>query len=259
MAPDRNRLAAELILQALFPLLKVVIKDSPSIAEKFKGVTAKIQFVARDPNGDVGSYLSFTNGSLDVVQGVCEAPDISFEFRTIRRMVAMLGGKPALVRIRGIRKIGLFLKLLALLSSLTLLMPTARPKDPAKRRLKVKLSIYMMAAALSRYNKLGDPEMAEWTGKQPERIYQFSVSGQDDIAAYLRIKEGRSQAGPGTCTRRKPFVHMKFRSIDEALPILTNDINLVKAVEKGYLALDGAPEYSRDLGNVLIRSQSLVM
>ena len=67
----------------------------------------------------------------------------------------------ALVRIRGIRKIGLFLKLLALLSSLTLLMPTARPKDPAKRRLKVKLSIYMMAAALSRYNKLGDPEMAE--------------------------------------------------------------------------------------------------
>ena len=141
-------------------------------------------------------------------------------------------------------------------------MPNARPKDPDKKRLKVKkLSIYMMAAALSRYNKLGNPEINKWTGKQPERIYQFSVIGEDDIASYLRIKAGKGNGkdGKGSLPRRKPFVHMKFRTVDEAIPVLVNDINIVKAVEKGYLSLEGSPEYARDVGNFLMRIQALVM
>ncbi|HDP79592.1 MAG TPA: hypothetical protein ENN21_01975 [Spirochaetes bacterium] len=259
MAENRDKMAALLVLQALFPLLKVVMGDNRKIKSKFEGVKGKVQFIARDSDGDIGACLVFDNGKLEVVHGVIENPDITFEFANIKRMVKMLGGKPALFRLRGIRNIGLLLKLLALLMNLTLLMPAAKPKDPEKKRLKVKLSIYMMAAALSKYNKLGDPEINAWTEKQPERIYQFSVSGEEDIAAYLRVKAGKTQAGPGLYSRRKPFVHMKFRGVDEALPILVNDINMVKAVEQGYLALEGSPEYSRDIGNFLIRIQGLVM
>lgn len=260
MAPDKDRMAAQLFLQALFPLLKVVLKDNPKIGKKFKGVNARIQFVAKDDRqGDLGAYLLFNNGALEIVQGICPDPDLAFKFSSIKRMAAMLAGKPALFRVGGFYRVGLLAKLLTLLMSLTLLMPNARPKDPDKKRLKVKLSIYMMAAALSRYNKLGNPEINKWTGKQPERIYQFSVSGEDDIASYLRIKAGNTQAAPGQYTRRKPFVHMKFRTVDEAIPVLTNDINMVKAVEKGYLSLEGSPEYARDVGNFLMRIQALVM
>ena len=52
---------------------------------------------------------------------------------------------------------------------------------------------------------------------------------------------------------------MKFRTVDEAIPVLVNDINMAKAVEKGYLSLEGSPEYARDVGNFLMRIQALVM
>ena len=171
----------------------------------------------------------------------------------------MLGGKPALFRIRGFYKVPLLLKVLALLMNLTLLMPTARPTDPEKKRLKVKLTLYMMAASLSQFNKLGNPDIRKWTSMQPERIYQFSVAGREDMAAYLRVKAGKTQAGPGLYAKRRPFVHMKFRSVDEALPIILNEVNMVMAVEKGYLALEGSPEYARDIGNFMMQIQSLIM
>jgi len=259
MASHDEKLAAELVLNALFPLLKVVLKENPAVRKKFEGVEAVVQFHARDSEGDVGSYLRFSGGGLEVVRGIWEKPDISFVFGSVGRMVRMLGGKPALFRIKGLFKISLLLKVLALLMNLTLLMPTARPGDPDKKRMKVKLTLYMMAASLSQFNKLGDPEMKKWTSKQPERIYQFSVAGNEEMAAYLRVKSGKSQAGPGICGRRQPFVHMKFRSIDEALPIILNDINMVVAVEKGYLSLEGSPEYARDIGTFMMRIQSLIM
>ena len=40
-------------------------------------------------------------------------------------------------------------------------------------QLEVKLTVYMITAALSQYNKGGDPEMERWTARQPDRIYQF--------------------------------------------------------------------------------------
>ena len=138
----------------------------------------------------------FNNGALEIVQGICPDPDLAFKFSSVKRMAAMLAGKPALFRIGSFYRVGLLAKLLTLLMSLTLLMPNARPKDPDKKRLKVKLSIYMMAAALSRYNKLGNPEINKWTGKQPERIYQFSVIGEDDIASYLQIRRATHRQRP---------------------------------------------------------------
>jgi hypothetical protein len=259
MATQEEKIVAGLFLSALFPLLKVVMSDNPKMKKKFDGVNASVQFVARDSDGDIGAYFKFTDGRLDIIQGICEKPDIAFVFGSVKKMNAMLAGKPAVPWIKGFFKIGLLLKVMSLLMNLTILMPTARPTDPEKKRLKVKLTIYMMAASLSQFNKLGNPEIRKWTSKQPERIYQFSVGGGEDIAAYLRIKAGQTQAGPGIYTKRHPFVHMKFKSVDDALPIIHNEANMVQAVEKGYLSLEGSPEYARDIGVFMMQIQSLIM
>jgi len=151
----------------------------------------------------------------------------------------------------------LLIKIFGLLLYLKVLMPTARPKDPFKRRMKVKLTLYMITTALSQYNKGGDPEMAKWTGKQPERIYQMSVDGEEDIAAYLRVKAGKSKAGRGIYKKRHPFVHMRFGGIDGAMPVILNDVDMVAAVKNGYLIVEGSPEYGRDVGDFMMRVQEL--
>jgi hypothetical protein len=259
MATEKDLLVARIFLRALFPVMKVPLHDDPKMTKKFTGVNARIQFVAKDSNGDIGAYLNFTDGELEIVQGVHEKPDIAFMFSSVSKMNAMLAGKLVIPRIKGIYKLGLFIKVLALFLSLKVLEPDAKPKDPLKRRLKVKMTVYMITTALSQYNKGGDPEMVKWTSKQPERIYQISVTGEDDIAGYFKVKAGKSKAGRGFYTKRRPFVHMKFNGIDGALPILLNEVNMVEAVRDGLLSLEGSPEYGRDIGNFMVRLQDLMM
>ncbi len=259
MASHVALLKTRIFLRALFPVMKVALNDNPKMKKKFAGLDARIQFAAKDEGGDIGAYLDFKDGDLEIVQGICERPDLAFWFGSVEKMNAMLGGKPVLPRIKGIYRLSLLLKAVSLFLSLKLLEPDARPKDPQKRRLKVKMSVFMMVAALSQYNKGGDPEMVKWTSKQPERIYQISVTGEDDIAAYLRVKGGKSKAGRGFYTKRRPFVHMEFNGIDGAMPILLEEVNMVEAVGNGLLRLEGSPEYARDLGNFMMRIQKLLM
>lgn len=256
MATATELMTARIFLRALFPVMKVVIADDPKMNKRFQGVTGKIQFVAKDGAGDVGAYLDFQNGELTVVQGICPDPDLTFGFGSVAKMNDMLAGKPVIPRIKGFLNLGLLIKTFALLLSLKVLMPTARPKDPLKRRLKIKMTIYMITTALSQYNKGGDPEMAKWTSKQPERIYQMSVDGED-IAAYLRVKAGKSKAGRGFYKKRHPFVHMRFNGIDGAMPVILNDVDMVTAVREGFLSVEGSPEYGRDIGDFMMRIQEL--
>ena len=257
MATRTELMAARIYLQAVFPVMKVVLADDPAMKKKFEGVTADIQFIAKDVAGDIGAFLHFENGELEIVQGFSKNPDIIFGFNSIAKMNAMLAGKPVLPKIRGLMKIRLLLKAFSLLMSLKILMPDARPKDLEKKRLKIKMTLYMITTALSQYNKGGNPEMVKWTTKQPERIYQMSVQGED-IAAYLRIKAGKSQAGRGIYTRRRPFVHMKFNGIDGALPVILNEVGMVEAVGGGLLSIEGSPEYGGDFGNFMNRIQGLI-
>jgi hypothetical protein len=257
MATATDLMTARIFLNALFPVMKTVLTDDPKMGKKFAGVTADVQFVARDGDNTLGACLNFQNGSLKIIQGICDHPDITFGFGSVAKMNAMLAGKPVIPRIKGLLNIGLLIKIFGLLLYLKVLMPTARPKDPFKRRMKVKLTLYMITTALSQYNKGGDPEMARWTGKQPERIYQMSVDGEEDIAAYLRVKAGKSKAGRGIYKKRHPFVHMRFGGIDGAMPVILNDVDMVAAIKNGYLIVEGSPEYGRDVGDFMMRVQEL--
>lgn len=274
MTDARERLATRLFFRAALPVMKVVLEDDPVMAKRFEGVNGVIQFYARDPEEPAAAFLKFTEGKLDVVVGEAENPDITFWFPRIVTMNNMLRGKPVLPVIRGlmrplevfhpIRMAGdsakraiLLGKVFSLLMSLKLMMPNARPTDPDKRRLKVKMAFYMVTTALSQYNKGGDAEMMDWTKKQPDRVYQITVN-PGGVAAYLRVKAGRSKAGRGTYTRRRPFVHMKFNGVDGALAVLLNDVEFVEGVAKGHVSIEGSPEYAAQLNDFMQRIQAML-
>ena len=256
-ATEKELMAARIFLRAVFPVMKVVLSDVPSMKAKFSDVQARVQFIANNDGERIGAHLVFDRGEFSVVQGICDNPDITFSFKTVKKMNDMLAGKPVIPSIKGMGKLGLLMKVFGLLLSLKIMMPNKRPKKPEQKRLKVKLAFYMVTTALSQYNKGGDPDMNRWTGKQPDRIYQMSVENED-IAAYVRIKAGKSKAGRGLYARRRPFVHMKFHGVDGALAVLLKDAEFVDAVGKGFVTIEGAPEYAAKLNDFMQRIQALV-
>lgn len=257
MASEKDILTARINFRAVFPVMKVVLEDDPTMKKKFSGVRAKVQFYADDKPEKIGAWLVFDNGAFSVEQGFCPDPDITFSFSTVRKMNAMLGGKPVIPSIKGYRNLGLLIKVFSLLLSLKIMMPNARPKNPDKKKLKVKLAFYMVTAALSQLNKGGFPEMVKWTLKQPDRIYQMTVEGED-IAAYLRVKAGNSKAGRGAYAGKRPFVNMRFHGIDGALAVLLKDVEFVEGVAKGFVTIDGSPEYGAQLNDFMQRIQAML-
>ena len=257
MATDQELLTSRIIFRAVLPVIKVMLEDDPKMGAKFEGLTATIQFKAQDPAGPTGGHLKFEDGAFSVVPELIENPELEFRFSSVAKMNDMFTGKTVLPSIKGITKIGLLIKALSLLLGLKILMPDAKPKTPEQARLKVKMTLYMVSTALSQLNKAGDPDMAEWTAKQPERIYQWSVD-DTDIACYLKVKAGRTKAGRGPYTRRQPFVHMRFRSIEDALPVLSNEVDTVQAMTQGMVVNDGSPEYGSRLGDFMLRIAAML-
>jgi len=257
MATERELLAARLFTHAVFPVMKVILNDDPKMKQKFSDVEANVQFRAKDAAGDIGAWLAFNKGEFTVQQGICDSPDITFSFSSVKKMNDMLAGKPVIPGVSGFSKFGLLVKVFSLLLSLKIMMPDARPKKMDKKTLKVKLAFYMITTALSQYNKGGDPDMVKWTTKQPDRIYQITVDGTD-IAAYLRVKAGKSKAGRGVYTRKRPFIHMKFHGIDGALAVLLRDVEFVEGVAKGFVTIEGAPEYAAQLNDFMQRIQAML-
>lgn len=266
---DTELLTARLFFRAAFPVMKVPLRDDPAIRKAWKKVQARVQFsvdVEASPDTDgadrVGVCLDFDNGKLTVGEELCAAPDLTLHFPNLEAMNSLLRGGLALPRISGaLKRPGLLIKTLILLMRLTLMLPRSRPKDELRQYLKVKMSIYMITTALSVYNKLRTPEMTSWTESQPDRIYQFTVESGDEekeIAAYLRVKNGRTKAGRGVYTRRRPFVHFRFSSVAGAMKVLLKEVGFVEGVEAGYVAIDGSPEYSAQLNDHMAVLQRLM-
>ncbi len=249
---DKELLANRLFTHAVFPVIKVVLQDDEKFKKSFAKVKARVAFVAEDK----GAVLCFDNGEYSIDYENLKDADITFKFSSIKKMNDFLRGKTVLPSIKGITKVSLLLKVFSLLFSLKIMMPNVRPKDEKKKYLKVKMAFYMATTALSQLNKAGDEDMHKWVLKQPDRVYQIVVEGTD-IAAYLRVKAGKSKAGRGKYTRRRPFVTMKFNGLDGAIAVLLRDVEFVEAVDKGYVSVEGAPEYAAQLNNFMMRIQAL--
>ena len=161
----------------------------------------------------------------------------------------------------GLKNLSLLVKTLALLMGLMKMSPKNNPDDFEGKALKIKMSLYMITRALSTYNKLGVKEMVEFTSRQPDRIYQFTVeydNKPDYIACYLRIKAGKTKSGHGVYTRRYPFVHFRFLSVDGAIAVLGKQVEFVEGVEKGYVETIGSPEYACMLNDFMAVLQAML-
>jgi len=248
--PSRDELRARLFLRAALPLVKVVREDDWTMRYLTKNMNAVVQF--RVKGTETGAYLLFADDGLEVVQGIHESPTVAFVFSTLVSMNDFFSGKLALPWIEGIWRLDVIIRTVPLLLSLKMLMPEVDPKSPEKRALKAKLLLYMVTTALSQLNKAGDPGMADLAKKSPDRVYQWIVEGGP--AVYLRMKAGKTKAGRGIYTRRRPFVLMKFPDIEGAYQVLTSKVALVEAVKEGYVATEGAMEYSKEIG---IRMQAV--
>ena len=260
-AHSREYLRARLFLRAALPTVKVLLEDDPATKKRFADVVATVQFVARNQPHAVGAYIRFDHGDATVLQGMAEAdglqPDVTLSFASLQRLNDFFAGKTVLPGIKGLKQPLLVVKVVRLLLGLKLMLPTAQPKDAAQRALKIKLTLYMITTALSQYNKGGDAQMTRWTAKQPDRIYQFSVE-PEGIAAYLRVRGGQTKSGRGLYERRRPFVHMRFHGVDGALAVMNKEVEFVDGVGKGYVRIDGSPEYAANLSDFMMRVQALL-
>ena len=80
----------------------------------------------------------------------------------------------------------------------------------------------------------------------------------EGIAAYLRVRGGLSKAGRGVYERRRPFVHMRFHGVDGALAVMNKEVDFVDGVAKGFVRIEGSPEYAANLNDFMMRVQALL-
>jgi len=249
---NKELVANRLFTHAVFPVIKVVLQDDEFFKKIFANVHAKVAISAENN----GALLCFDKGVFNVAYEDLETANITFRFSSIKKMNDFLRGKTVLPKISGWTNIILLVKVVLLLNSLKIMMPSIRPKTAAKKYLKVKMAFYMATTSLSQLNKIGDEDMKKWVTKQPERIYQIIVENTD-IAAYLRVKAGKSQAGRGIYARKRPFVQMKLNGLDGAMAVLLRDVEFVEGVSKNYVSINGAPEYAANMNDYMMRIQAL--
>lgn len=251
MATQNELFASRIFLQAALPLTKVILQERPEMAKKYQGVSGTAQFVAKDEAGDVGGFMRFTDGDLEVKPGILDDPDITFSFPSVGKMNAFFAGKPALPKISGIfSNFGLFTKVLKLMLALKIIGRTTPPKKQEDKELMVRMMLYLLPLGISQLNKAGHPEISEFTKKSPDRVFAWSVN-DTDIASYLRVKAGKSKAGRGRYTRSKPFVEMKFDSVDGAIGILLQITDMMEASLNHVLVIEGSPEYGKEIGSYM--------
>lgn len=256
----------KIFFNAALPLVKVIANDVESLKKQFKNVHAVIQVSALDPDaegGKIGMHY-VVNGEewLVHLNRVDPAPHVELEFKSIEAMNAFFKGKigPAtLPKMRGVIKhFGAFKAfLMTLLKMSSLLSATEPPKDEQTKQLMVKCFFYLLSSGISQLNKMGHTEIRAWTQKSPDRVYAFAVNDHPEVAAYLRIKSGKSKAGRGEYKRAMPFFTLRFRTFDNALGILLGTDDMLEAVKKGDLIMDGAPEFGGQIGTFMLEVGAL--
>jgi hypothetical protein len=179
-------------------------------------------------------------------------------------MNAFFAGKRLLTRIRpflGITHPILLGRTAQLMAALRVLEPdpTGRSQPPAdERAIRVKLLLYLVTRALSELAHQGHEGMRDLADNSPERVIQWSVEGSS-IAAYLRMHNGRVQAGRGIYARRRPFVHFLFASVDAAFDVLTATGSQMTGFRGRSVETFGSPEYTRKIALMMQKVDELLV
>jgi hypothetical protein len=252
----RDELRARLFLRSLLPLLKVVLAVRPALSRHFAGVNAVVQFSAR--GSAEAAYLRFSASArgaprassacaLEVISGEHSEPTLGLRFRDLAGMNDFFAGRPSVPWIAGaLRHPILCARVLELLASLRILAPDAVVRAAEDRALRVRLMLYLATHALSQLARAGDPEMTALAEASPDRVYQWTIADTGD-GAWLRMCRGRTKAGRGVYSGRRPFVRNTFPTTEAAYRVLTSSRSQMEGVTRGDVVPEGSPEYSRKI------------
>ena len=254
----------KIFLNAALPLVKVIANDDPKLRKKFEKAHAVIQVSCLDPEvegGKRGMHFVVNSGEWLVHTCLTEDPHIELQFKSVENLNDFFKGNitPAgIPKIKGLKKADVLISfVMVLLKMANLLGATEAPKDEATKELLVKCYFYLLSSGISQLNKLGHPEIKDWTTKSPDRVYAFAVDGYPQVAAYLRIKAGKSRAGRGEYKRAMPFFTLRFNNLDSALGILMSTDDMLEATKAGRLIMDGGPEFGAQLGGFMLEIGAL--
>ncbi|MCM1991186.1 hypothetical protein [Oceanirhabdus seepicola] len=253
MIPIEELYANKIFLNAVLPLLKVIVEKKENLSKKFNNKNVLIQISAKDSDGKVGTHYKVEDGLWTVVKGITPSPDIELEFKSIPALNNFFRGKSKkLPKIRGFKNIGLLISTFkALITMSNLLGATSPPKDTQEKDLLAQLYFYLLSSGISQLNKAGHPEVSKWVKRSPDRVYAWVIEGKPELSAYIRIKAGKSKASRGIYKRSKPFFTMHFDSVDSALGILLETDNLIESTISEKLVMEGAPEFGAQLGEYM--------
>ncbi|HOO22877.1 MAG TPA: hypothetical protein PKY53_04275 [Clostridia bacterium] len=255
---DKN--ALRIFFFSAIPLLKVIAETDPVFKKKFVGKSFVFQIsVLSDEfkkTGKLATHFVVENGAWTT--HVCEShpkPDIELEFPDPYKFILFFTGKGMpLPKMKGVLKnFGKFVALLlTLLRMASLLQAKDAPEKPEDQQLLVKLYFYLLANGISQLNKIGHPGAQAFTAGSPDRTYAYAVEGYEDLQAWLRVKQGNTMSGRGEYKRSKPFLTMRFDTPAHALDILMSKADMIEYMKKGYLTVEGAPEFGATLGNLMM-------
>ncbi len=254
----------KIFLNAALPLVKVIANDIPSLKKKFEKVQAVIQVSCLDPEceaGKQGMHFIVDKGEWEVHTCLTMDPEIELEFKSMEALNDFFKGNitPAgIPKIKGLKKAGVLVSfVMVLLKMANLLGATEPPKDEETKELLVKCYFYLLSSGISQLNKMGHTEIKEWTSKSPDRVYAFAVDGYPQVAAYIRIKAGKSRAGRGEYKRAMPFFTLRFNNLDSALGTLLGTDDMLEATKAGRLIMDGGPEFGAQIGGFMLEIGAL--
>jgi hypothetical protein len=248
--------ASRIFLNAALPLVKVLAEEKPELKKAFAGKSGTAQVSALDaasPGGKVGTHFVVESGSITVVPGVAEKPDVELCFSSVEALNGFFSGKSKkLPKISGFKSLGLLVSFFkCLLAMAGALGSTEPPKEAGERALLVKLYFYLLTSGISQLNKAGHPAVSKWAKMSPDRVYALAVVGDPELAAYVRVKAGNTKAVRGVYERSKPFFTLGFSSPEAALGTLLGKDEMIAATAEGKILMLGAPEYGAQLGDFL--------
>ncbi len=252
----RETLRARVFLRAMVPLLEMVVREHPTMAQAFAKVDAVVQITVADT--PLAARLRFEEGSLTVSHAAGPA-DLEFTFKHVGALNAFFGGALVLPSVTGaLRHPVLLTRVVRLFATLNMLQPQEAPPDAAERALRVTLLLRLVTRALAELQHGGHAGMTALTRGSPDRVYQWSVA-REGIVTWLRMKEGKVLTGVGPSPGREPFVHFVFPDVDAALAVLTASGSQMDGVRGGAVEVFGSPEYSRKISLLMQQVDQLLV
>jgi hypothetical protein len=275
MLHENDIYANRIFLNAAVPLVKVLSQEVPALKKGFEGKSGVIQIsaVVSQENAAfagavpsvaanvllAGTHFVVSDGEITVGLGPSETkPNVELRFKNIPTLNAFFkGDMKALPKISGVFS-PLFIPTMKTLLKLASMLGASKP--PASQQdkdLLVKLYFYLLANGVSQLNKAGEPGVKKWAAASPDRVYAFRVIERDDLAAFIRVKAGKTKASRGRYTRALPFFCFAFRDVDAALGTLLQIDDLFEASCNGKIIMEGAPEFGSTLGDFMMTVAAL--